>query len=163
MMSPHPHHALPATTASSNLASPGWLVRRWGGCLLLVLLLACAWTLPVEAAPLDAAQQKVLERHKIDFLIDSVAALKDASFIRNGTAYDAAQAAAHMRMKLRFSGSRVETALDFIAYCGSKSSMSGLPYKIRFADGHSIDSDIFLRQRLDEYTAGPSPDSDLGH
>ncbi len=163
MMSPQPHYALPTNTASSNPANSAWLVRRWGGLLLLVLLLACAWTLPVEAAPLDAAQQKVLERQKIDFLIDSVAALKDARFIRNGTAYDAAQAASHMRMKLRFAGSRVKTALDFIACCGSKSSMSGLPYEIRFADGHSIDSEIFLRHRLAEYTVGPAPDSDLGH
>lgn len=163
MMSPKPHFAPPMKAASSKAASPGWLVRRWGGCLLLVLLFASAWTLPIEAAPFDAAQQQIVERHKIDFLIDSVAAMKHASFIRNGTSYDAAQAASHMRMKLRFAGSRVKTALDFIAYCGSKSSMSGLPYTIRFADGRRIDAEIFLRQRLAEYTAGPAPGSGLGH
>lgn len=100
--------------------------------------------------------QQDVEQQKIAYLIDAVASLKDASFIRNGTAYDAAHAAEHMRLKLRFSGSRVKTAEDFIAYCGTGSSMSGIQYTIRFRDGHSVDSASFLRGKLAEYEARPA-------
>lgn len=97
--------------------------------------------------------QQNIEQQKIAYLIDSVATLQGATFIRNGTAYDAAHAADHMRLKLRFSGSRVKTAEDFIVYCGTGSSMSGVKYTIRFRDGHSVDSATFLHRRLAEYEA----------
>ncbi|OOG38124.1 hypothetical protein B0E51_14825 [Rhodanobacter sp. C05] len=97
--------------------------------------------------------QQNIEQQKIAYLIDSVATLQDATFIRNGTAYDAAHAADHMRLKLRFSGSRIKTAEDFIVYCGTGSSMSGIKYTIRFQDGHSVDSATFLHRRLAEYEA----------
>jgi hypothetical protein len=96
------------------------------------------------------AQQDV-EQKKITYLIDSVAALQSAIFIRNGTEYDAKRAADHMRLKLRFSGSRVKTAEDFITYCGTSSSMSGVKYTIRFRDGRVVDSATFLLGKLAEY------------
>ena len=100
---------------------------------------------------LQQARQEAFEQQRIDYLIDSVAALKGASFIRNGKAYDAAKAASHMRLKLRFAGSQIHTAEDFIVCCGTGSSASGINYTIRFADGHSIDSASFLRHKLAEY------------
>jgi hypothetical protein len=100
--------------------------------------------------------QQNVEQQKIAYLIDSVAALKDATFIRNGTAYDAAHAADHLRLKLRFAGSRVKTAEDFITYCATGSSMSGIKYSIRFNDGRTIDSATFLHGKLAEYEARTS-------
>jgi uncharacterized protein DUF5329 len=97
--------------------------------------------------------QQDIERQKIAYLIDTVATLQDATFIRNGTAYDAARAADHMRLKLRFAGSRVKTADDFITYCGTGSSVSGTKYTIRFRDGHTIDSATFLHEKLAGYEA----------
>jgi Family of unknown function (DUF5329) len=97
--------------------------------------------------------QQDVEQQKIAYLIDSVANLKDATFIRNGTAYDAAHAADHMRLKLRFAGSRVKTAEDFITFCATGSSMSGIKYSIRFSDGRTVDSATFLRGKLVEYEA----------
>lgn len=88
------------------------------------------------------------EPEKIQYLIGSVEKLAGAQFIRNGSAYDARAAADHLRLKLREAGSRVKTAEDFIRYCGSKSSMSGEPYRIRFADGTTVTSEEFLRGRL---------------
>lgn len=90
------------------------------------------------------------EAQKIESLIQAVATLKDAQFIRNGSAYDAAAAADHLRTKLRKAGDRVKTADDFIRYCGSVSSMSGEPYQIRYADGHTVTSESFLRAKLKE-------------
>ncbi|MDW2981700.1 MAG: DUF5329 family protein [Rhodanobacter sp.] len=100
------------------------------------------------------------EQQKIDYLIATIATLHGASFIRNGSAYDGAQAAAHMRLKLRFAGSRVKTADDFIVYCATSSSVSGARYSIRFADGHSIDAATFLRGRLAAFRT-PDPDTSV--
>jgi len=92
-----------------------------------------------------------LESQKIDYLITSVATLGDAKFIRNGRAYDARTAAEHLRLKLRNAGPRVKTAEDFIRYCGSVSSVSGVPYQIRFSDGQVVTSEQYLRQQLSEF------------
>ena len=114
--------------------------------------LIAAWMLFALLVTPVYGQQDV-EQQKIAYLIDSVATLKNATFIRNGTAYDAAHAADHMRLKLRFAGSRVKTAEDFIAYCATGSSMSGIKYSIRFSDGHTVDSATFLHGKLAEYEA----------
>jgi hypothetical protein len=109
-------------------------------CVLLVLgLSAPAWSLPPEQAA------------KIDYLIGSVEQLQSAQFIRNGAAYDGRAAADHLRLKLKNAGSRVATVEDFIRLCGSASSMSGQAYQIRFADGHSVTSEQYFRQRLAQY------------
>jgi hypothetical protein len=110
---------------------------------LISRLLVPALVLGVLAgAPTEAA--------KIEALIQSVAQLSNAKFIRNGAAYDANAAADHLRTKLAKAGSRVKTAEDFIRYVGSTSSMSGKPYQIRYDDGRVITSESFLRARLAE-------------
>ena len=92
-----------------------------------------------------------LERQKIDYLIGSVEGLQGAQFLRNGKSYDATEAGNHLRLKLRMAGSRISTADDFIRLCASVSSMSGLPYQIKFADGQIVRSEVYLRQRLAEF------------
>jgi len=103
----------------------------------------------------SARGQQDLERAKIDYLIDSIAQLHDAVFIRNGTDYTSAQAADHLRLKLRNAGARVRTAEDFITCCATGSSMSGEKYRIRFADGRVVDNAVFLREKLAEYPGPP--------
>jgi uncharacterized protein DUF5329 len=95
------------------------------------------------------------EQAKIELLIDAVAHLNHAKFIRNGAEYDAAAAADHLRLKLGRAGDRVKTADDFIRLCGSTSSMSGLPYMIRYDDGREETSEAFLRARLAEIESSP--------
>lgn len=114
--------------------------------ILATLVLFTLLTLP-------AFGQQNVEQQKIAYLIDAVATLHDATFIRNGTAYDAARAADHMRLKLRFAGSRVNTAEDFITCCGTGSSVSGTRYSIRFSDGRVLDAATFLHGKLIEYAA----------
>ena len=119
-------------------------LRRLPAILILVLIFA---------AP--ALGRQDLERAKIDYLIDSIAQLHDAVFIRNGTDYTSAQAADHLRLKLRNAGARVRTAEDFITCCATGSSASGEKYRIRFADGRVVDNAVFLRQKLHEFR-GPT-------
>jgi uncharacterized protein DUF5329 len=97
-----------------------------------------------------AAAPNPVETRKIEHLTAAVEQLQDAKFIRNGTAYDAGKAAAHLRLKLREAGDRVSTAEDFILLCGSRSSVSGKPYEIVFGDGRRITSEAFLRAKLKE-------------
>lgn len=105
--------------------------------------LAAALAAVLLASPLT-------ESAKIDALIQSVADLRDAKFVRNGVEYEAEAAADHLRTKRERAGSRVRTAEDFIRYCGSSSSMTGKPYEIHWADGRVTTSESFLRARLAE-------------
>ena len=113
--------------------------------LLLVLLglgtSLCAWSGTVED-------------QEIQYLISSVQSLQGAQFLRNGSSYDAASAGDHLRLKLKNAGSHVRTAEDFIRLCASTSSMSGKPYEIRFKDGHTETTEIFLKGRLGDYRKG---------
>jgi hypothetical protein len=104
--------------------------------LLISLVSVCAYA------------QDSREETKIRYLIASVAAQEGAIFIRNGSEYDARSAADHMRLKLKNAGARVRTAEDFIKFCGSKSSISGKPYLIRFTDGTSVETEVFFRKKL---------------
>ena len=95
--------------------------------------------------------QDNIEKKKIDFLISSIANLKEAKFIRNGLEYDCKEAAKHLRMKLEKAGSYVQTADDFIRICASQSYITGKPYMIRLSNGKTIKSEEFLREKLKEY------------
>ncbi|TCV93402.1 hypothetical protein EC912_105263 [Luteibacter rhizovicinus] len=135
--------------ATQRIAGDRRYRRRLARRIVAVWLLCFVWLTP-------AFGQNAVEQQKIDYLIASVASLKGATFIRNGTSYDAEKAAAHMRLKLRFAGSRVKTAEDFIVYCATSSSESGIKYTIRFPDGQIVDSATFLRGKLAEYQSDPS-------
>lgn len=101
-----------------------------------------------------AYAQDSREAAKIQYLIASVETLKGAKFIRNGSEYDARSAANHLRLKLKNAGKRVRTAEDFIKYCGSKSSMTGEPYLIKFSDGTAVKAEVFFRKRLMAFDKG---------
>ena len=95
------------------------------------------------------------EAAKIQALISSVEHLPGAVFIRNGSEYDGAKAAAHLRDKLDYAGARIKTAEQFIDKLASASSMTGKPYKIRFADGHTVDSAVYFHEQLRKLEAPP--------
>ncbi len=155
-MRPASNHATRDTTTDGP-SRRARLSLRLAAAMLYAMLLTPAFGQPPLATAQQVAQQQALEQRKIDYLIASVAALKNASFIRNGKAYDAPKAADHMRLKLRFAGSRVKNAEDFIVYCGTGSSVSGIKYTIRFADGHTEDSATYLRHRLNTYSPAAGP------
>jgi hypothetical protein len=74
--------------------------------------------------------------------------LKDATFIRNGSAYNSKSAAIFLRRKWQANQSEVKTARDFIDKVASFSGTSGKPYLIRFKDGREVHSRDFLLARL---------------
>ena len=114
--------------------------RRLGFLLVLVALLPCSlWAR-------DAREQA-----RIDFLIHGVETTAKVKFIRNGSDYDGAAAASHLRMKLGYAGERVKTAEDFVKYCASESSFTHQKYKIRAADGTTTDAATYFHAKLREF------------
>jgi hypothetical protein len=88
------------------------------------------------------------EAARIQYLITSVENLQGVKFIRNGQEYEAKKAAEHLRLKLKTAGSRIKTAQDFIRFCASRSSVTGLPYQIRFPDGRLIEAEAYFKNTL---------------
>lgn len=78
------------------------------------------------------------------------AAVEDVVFIRNEKEYRSEKAAEHLRLKWHKVGKRVRTAEDFIEFCGSRSSISGKVYRIRFSDGRTKNSSDVLTALLRE-------------
>jgi hypothetical protein len=106
--------------------------------LLVILSLLGGYAYPQDSS----------EAAKIRYLIGSIEALQGVTFLRNGGEYDSKRAADHLRLKLKTAGDRVKTAEDFIRLCGSKSSVSGEAYRIRFPDGTTTDAEAFFHERL---------------
>ena len=122
--------------------------RMKRSCLLLLpmLVLLLAWSGFGRAAT-------VPPRAEIAALIARVEQAQGVTFIRNGSAHGAGEAAAHLRRKLRAAHGGITSAEQFIAAVGTRSSMTGIAYRVRFADGREIDSATWLRQLLRELRA----------
>ena len=91
--------------------------------MFLAAFLATVTT--VTAAPSD----------EIEALLGYIAGLDEASFIRNGDVHTPVEAEAHLRLKWTNQKSKIVTTEDFIRLCGTKSTISGKRYVIRFKDG----------------------------
>ena len=125
-------------------------IRRWWNVTRqFKLILIFALTLVSgDLSFVEAQTLPNLEKQKIEALIKQVANLKDAKFVRNGSAYNADSAATFLRRKWGANESEVKTARDFIDKVASFSGTSGKPYLIRFKDGGEIKSRDFLLAQL---------------
>jgi hypothetical protein len=90
---------------------------------------------------------------EIEALIVRVEHAHGVTFIRNGSEHTAIEAAAHMRRKLAAARGGIGSAEQFIDHIGTRSSMTGITYRVRFADGRELDSATWLRQLLRELRA----------
>jgi Family of unknown function (DUF5329) len=86
---------------------------------------------------------------EIDELISYVGT-SGVRFIRNGTEHSGAEGAQHLRDKLARAGNRVKTTEDFITGIASTSYITGKPYLVKFADGHTQPTGDWLRAHLSE-------------
>lgn len=101
----------------------------------------------------DAKPPELTEAQKIERLIDAVAKLEGATFLRNGDEHTTADAVEHLRRKLGAGGDDITTAESFIEHAATRSSLSGKDYEVRFADGRVVRLADFLRERLAEMEA----------
>jgi hypothetical protein len=72
---------------------------------------------------------------EIEALIVRVEHAQGVVFIRNGSEHSAVEAGAHLRRKLAAAHGRITTAEQFIDNIGTRSSMTGIAYRVRVADG----------------------------
>ena len=110
-------------------------------CLLLLLTTAFTFGLDSQA------------KAEIDELISYVRN-SGARFIRNGQEYSAAEGADHLHDKLTKAGNRVKSTDDFITEIASTSYLSGKPYYVKFADGHTLPTGDWLRAHLVDMRKG---------
>ena len=99
-------------------------------------------------ALLLAAPAPLSEAQKIEALIQAVAGLQGATFLRNGAEHTPQAAAEHLRLKWRKAGGRVKSAPEFIEACATGSTVSGRPYQIRLADGRTVPARDWLWTEL---------------
>ncbi len=97
---------------------------------------------------LRAAEKPLGEKEKIQALIKALENLKDATFIRNGSDYDARAAARFLRGKWHAQEKEIKTAVDFIDKVASVSSTSGKPYVIRFKGAPEVKCGDYLKEEL---------------
>ncbi len=107
----------------------------------LLFLVAVSFLFPAEARAAD-------ENTRIESLISHVENLKDAKFVRNGTSYEAKDAAKFLRGKWHSKEKEIKTAEEFIEKVATMSSTTGKPYLIRFNDGHEVKCGDYLKEQL---------------
>ena len=112
-----------------------WLRRLWPALLL-------GWASLVSATPSPE------EHLRIQALIQRVEKSTSMSFLRNGTAHTAAEAAEHMQAKYAHFKNKIATAEDFVDLCASRSEMSGKPYMVKMGDAAPVEAGTFLKDEL---------------
>jgi hypothetical protein len=92
-------------------------------------------------ATLDASAQAEIEQ-LLTFVEKS-----GCTFIRGGDEADGTKARQHLAMKYDFAKSKLSTADQFVREIGTRSSMTGQPYKVRCA-GAVRESGPWLQEEL---------------
>jgi hypothetical protein len=111
--------------------------------ILKLFVLLGLFVLPVIARALDSTEEQ-----KVDALIHLVGSMREVKFIRNGKEYDPAKAVALIKYKYSKEKPSLKNATEFIEKCAAKSNTTGLPYQIKFHDGHVRNSEEFLKEKL---------------
>jgi hypothetical protein len=123
---------------------------KTGSTLLFAAMLLCL------ASATAADEISVQEKEKIEYLINQLESMKDATFIRNDKEYDARTAALFLRRKWQMNKDKVRTSEDFIERVASRSSTTGKSYRIKLKDGREIECGDYLREML--ISQGPDLD-----
>ena len=89
------------------------------------------------------------EEAKIEYLIGLVKIISEgAKFIRNGKEYNREKAAEHLMTKYKSGKKHAGTAELFIENIASKSSVTGIEYSIKLADGKTVTAREFFTEEL---------------
>lgn len=99
---------------------------------------------------------EMTEQAKIESLISTIESLSDATFVRNGSEYNAKNAAKFLRGKWDANRKDIHTARDFIDKAATKSSTTGKPYMIRPKGAAEISCAAFLNTALKKIESTPA-------
>ncbi|MFA5083101.1 MAG: DUF5329 domain-containing protein [Hydrogenophilaceae bacterium] len=108
-----------------------------------LLMLGLLW-LPVAGAEPPASVQA-----EVNLLLGFVAG-SGCAFYRNGTWHDSKEAQTHLREKYQWLAARnlINSTEDFIERAATKSSFTGLAYRVKCNVGPTITSNQWLRDEL---------------
>ena len=101
------------------------------------------------SAPALAGMSEESMSEEIDHLLEFIAA-SPCAFIRNGVAYDGAQAVDHIKDKHDYYRDDIHSAEDFIAFAASRSEMSGKPYLVE-CDGTTEPAADWIARELNAF------------
>ncbi|SRR6056297_763514 len=87
------------------------------------------------------------ENAKIDLLLTKIEK-SNLVFIRNGREYSSLRSREHLEYKLSRAGDRINTARKFIQHIASRSSLTGIPYYVRYPNGKKLKTSTWLLQQL---------------
>ena len=90
---------------------------------------------------------------EIDRLL-SIIATSPCAFIRNGAAYDGAQAAEHIKDKYEYYRKEIRSTEDFIAMAATRSALSGRPYLVQ-CDTNVMPAADWLKRELASLRSKP--------
>ena len=107
--------------------------------------------------PQISMAQELTEQVKIERLIQAVESMNDASFVRNGSEYNAKHAAKFLRGKWDAQRKEVLTANDFIDKVATRSSTTGKPYLIRPKGAAESPCSDYLKAQLKKIEAVAPP------
>lgn len=130
--------------------------KIWNNLLLSCAICAGAATFTQAKAqmPNNSAtvrpSEKYTEEQKVSYLIQHIAKMGNATFVRNGSEHTCKEAAEHLESKWEKHKDDVKTADRFIEDLASRSGLTGEPYKIRFADGTTKTTNEVLLKALQQ-------------
>jgi hypothetical protein len=124
----------------------------------LLVFSASAQHSETDTAHIVQPVQRLSEEQKIDQLLQYVSNMQGATFIRNGDDHSPGDAAKHLRSKFRKHAGKIKTAHDFIDHLATKSSISGDVYKIRMADGTTVETYKLLNLELQRIEGQSNPE-----
>ncbi|RIJ36916.1 DUF5329 family protein [Pontibacter oryzae] len=130
--------------------------KIWKNLLLSFALCAGAATFTdakaqmLNKSAVERASEKYTEEQKVNYLIQYIAKMENATFIRNGSEHTCKQAAEHLESKWEKHKDDVKTANGFVEELASRSGLTGEPYKIRFADGTTKTTNQVLLKALQQ-------------
>ncbi|MGC3965630.1 MAG: YfeK family protein [Rhodocyclaceae bacterium] len=119
------------------------LCRPVAAVLRTLLALTLGLLLASPALALSAREEA-----RVNAMLAALEKRTDLVFIRNGEKYNAADAVAHLKLKLSRTRDRLDTAEEFIDKVASSSSMSGEPYTIQQAGKPAQPAKPFLHELL---------------
>jgi len=103
---------------------------------------------PAEVTISNAAAPALTESEIIEKLIQTVASLEGAKFVRNGSEHSVNSALMLIRGKLNNQKDTIATAEQFIQICATRSTTSGKDYEIILKSGERVKSGEWLSARL---------------
>jgi hypothetical protein len=95
-------------------------------------------------------------REDLEVVVEKLLAILSTSkltFVRNGSDHTGVEASAHIRSKYEGARDAIKTPEDFIEKAASRSSLTGKPYLVKFADGTTQPLGAWLTERLAELRA----------